>query len=143
MKEVNPTVDTTKFVNIHNKSHDIYIDGKLARHLDPGEEDVMPVFVARIGAKHLADKVMFAKGIRDVNRPSPVRDQILAKILPELQEEVKVKPLTPEEFQAQIKEELKTQGELLATLQGEGTSKELAKVKKELDALKKKVAKKQ
>lgn len=145
-KEVNPTVDTTKFVNTSDKPYDIYINGKLARHFEAGEDQILPVFVAQVGSKHLADRILFKQGIRDVNRPSPVRDDILAKILPDLQEEVKVKPLTPEEFQEKVNEELKKQGTQIEDLKSAGVKeskskdKEIEKLKKELKSLK--VAKK-
>ena len=137
MKELNPITDTTKFVNIHDKPYDIYIDGKLARHFEPGEEQILPLFVAQVGAKHLADKVLFKKGIRDVNRPSPVRDQILAKILPDLQEEVKVKPLSDEEFRKKVDETLAKQDEQIKALGG-AKDKEISVLKKEIETLKKK-----
>jgi len=142
MKEVNPLTDTTRFVNISDEPFDIYIDGKLARHLEAGEEQIMPIFPAKVGSKHLADKMLYKKGIRDVNRPSPVRDEILARIMPDMREKAEVKPLTDEEFREKINEELKNQSEQIANLKGEATAKdkakdkEIEKLKKELKSLK-------
>lgn len=143
MKKVNNLTDTTKFVNISEESFDIYIDGKLARHLEAGEEQIVPVFVAQIGSKHLADRVLFSKGIRDVNKPSPIKDEILSRIMPEMAEKAEIKPLSEEEFRAKINETLEKQKEEIAKLRGESATKdkdkekEIEKLKKELEALKK------
>jgi len=147
MEKVNNLTDTTKFVNISDKPFDIYVNGKLARHLEAGEEQIVPVFVAQVGSKHLADKVLFSRGIRDVNKPSPIKDEILSRIMPEMAEKAEIKPLTEEEFRAGIDETLKKQEEELTALKGEVTikdskkDKEIEKLKEELKALKK-VAKK-
>ncbi len=147
MEKVNNLTDTTKFVNISDKPFDIYIDGKLARHLEAGEEQIVPVFVAQIGSKHLADRVLFGRGIRDVNKPSPIKDEILSRIMPEMAEKAEIKPLSEEEFRKQVDETLKKQEEEIAKLRGESATKdkdkekEIEKLKEELKALKK-VAKK-
>ena len=144
----NPLTDTTRFVNIFNEKHDIYVNGKLARSVEPGEEQVMPLFVAELGAKHLADKVLFKKGIRAVNTPSPERDKILSEILPDITEENKLKVLTDEEYRQQTDKMLQKQEEAIASLGGKVMDKDgrIEKLEKQLKELKikemKKVAKK-
>ena len=120
-RELNPTVDTTKFINIDKNSFDIYIDGKLARHLEAGEEQVLPVFVAKAGAKHLIDRILQEKGIKDSLRPTPERDTIMARIIPDVAEEIQVKPLSEEEFRKKIEERLEKQGEDIKALGGKET----------------------
>ena len=136
----NPLTDTTRFVNIFNEKHDIYVNGSLARSVDPGEEQVMPLFVAELGAKHLADKVLFKKGIRAVNTPSPVRDKILSEILPDITEENKLKVLTDEEYRQRVDEMLEKQEAAITSLGGKVTDKDtrIEKLEKELKELKKK-----
>ena len=138
----NPLTDTTRFVNIFKEKHDIYVNGKLARSIEPGEEQVMPLFVAELGAKHLADKVLFKKGIRAVNTPSPVRDKILSEILPDITEENKLKVLTDEEYRKKVDEMLEKQETAISSLGGKVSDKDtrIEKLEKELKALK--VAKK-
>lgn len=141
-KVSNKLTDTTRFVNIFSKTHEIYIDGKKVRTVEPGEEQVMPLFVAENGAKHLADKVLFKKGIRSVNTPSPVRDKILSEILPDIAEEESVEIISDEEFRKKVNEILEKQGEQLNALGGKAKDKDdrIARLEKELKALK--VAKK-
>jgi len=147
MKEVNTLTDVTKFVNISNEPFDIYINKELARHLEAGEEQILPVFVAQVGSKHLADIMLFKKGIRDVNKPSPIKNEILARIMPEMAEKAEVKPLSEEEFRAKVDKDLEEQTKLISNLKGESEVKdkkkdtEIDKLKKEIEALKK-VAKK-
>ena len=147
MEKVNVLTDTTRFVNISDEPFDIYINKDLARHFEAGEEQIVPVFVAQVGSKHLADKVLFKRGIRDVNKPSPIKDEILSRIMPDMGEKAEIKPLTEEEFRTKIDETLKKQEEEIARLKGDSETKdkakdkEMEKLKKELEALKK-VAKK-
>ncbi len=144
-RKKNPLTDTTRFVNIFNEPHDIYVNGKLARTVEPGGEQIMPLFVAELGAKHLADKVLFKKGIRSVNTPSPVRDKILSEILPDIAEEEKVKILTDEEYRKQTDEMLEKQEKAISALSGKAVddNSEIKELKKRIKELEKpKVAKK-
>lgn len=137
--------DTTRFINIDNKPFDIYINGKLARHFEAGEEQILPVFVAQVGSKHLADIILFKKGIRDVNRPSPIRDAILAEIMPDAAEKAEIKPLTQEEMNKKVEEELAKQAEDIKKMGGEKDKKvdKLEEKIKKLEEKLKKVAKKE
>lgn len=143
MEKVNNLTDTTKFVNISDKPFDIYVNGKIARHLEAGEEQIVPVFVAQVGSKHLADIILFKQGIRDVNKPSPIKDEILSRIMPEMAEKIEIKPLTEEEFRTKIDEAIKKQEDEISSLKGEVATKdnkkdkEIEKLKDELKALKK------
>src|SRR3990167_9556523 len=108
MKELNPEIDTTKFVNIDDKKFVFHIN-KQPREIEAGEEKIMPVYVAQLGAKHLTDKILQEKGIPDSNRDTPIRRSILAQILPDVADEVKLKPLSEEEFKAELKKEWERQ----------------------------------
>lgn len=122
MTEINPEIHTTKFVNIDDKSHDIYINKQLARHFEPGEEAIIPIFVAKLGAKHLINRILQEKhDIRASLHTDPLRKELLARIIPDLRDEVKEvsKPLSDEEFRKQVLESQKKQEETIAKLTGE------------------------
>lgn len=142
---MNPETDTTKFVNIDSEPFDIYINGKLTRHIEPGEEHVVTYYVAKVGAKHLADRVLQKQGIADSNRPSPLRDKIFSQIIPDITDEADVNPLPEEDYRKQIEKELKKQNEIIEALGGEvEKSKEkedkIEKLEKEIEQLKKEKA---
>ena len=142
-KKLNPLTDTTRFVNKDDKPFDIYIAGKKARHLEAGEEQVMPVFVAKVGAKHLIDKILQKKGIKDSMRPSPERDSLLAEILPDIAEKIEVKVLTEEEYKKKIEDRLAKQEEDIKTLGGAKVdTEEIVKLKEKVKKLEKKLTKK-
>jgi len=138
---MNLEIDTTKFVNIDDKSFDIYINGKLVRHLDAKEEQTLVVYVAQIGAKHLVDRVLQEKhNIKDSLRDSPLRKDLFRQILPELAEELKIEPLKPEEFQKELKKQLDTQAEVIASFKqkDEKWDKEMESLRAEIEKLKRK-----
>ena len=92
----------------------------------------MPIYVAQIGAKHLVDRIMQKQGIRYVNPhiENPVRQSLTAKVLPELAEIINVKPLSDDEFKAEVQKRLDKQEELIANLQTTGKEKEDDRVHK-------------
>jgi len=137
-KELNPNTDVTRFINKDNEPFDIYIHGKVARHLEAGEEQVVPVFVAKVGAKHLVDRILQKKGIKDSIRPSPERDSLLATIMPDVAEEIEVKPLSEEEFRKKIEERIEKQEEDIKSLGGKSTD-EIKDLKKQIKELQKKL----
>lgn len=113
-QEINPEIDTTKYVNIDDVEQDIYIGGKLVRNLKAGEEQVIPVWVAQVGAKHLVDKILQEKhNIKDTLRDTELRRSLFAQILPEMAEARKIVPLTDEQFRIKVDEELKRQGDVI------------------------------
>ena len=113
-KEVNPEIDVTKFVNIDDKPYDIYIGGKVVRHLEAGEENICPIFVAQVGAKHLVDRILQEKhNVADTLTDTPLRKSLFAKILPEMAEQRNIKPLSPEQELEEVKKEQKKQRELV------------------------------
>ena len=121
-KEINQELDVTRFVNTDDQPFDIYTNGRLVFHLEPNEEKIMVMYVAQVGAKHLVDRILQKKGIRDTNTDTPLRKDTFAKILPDLAEVIEVKPLTAEERQTQFEIELKKQGELIASIKAEVAS---------------------
>ena len=142
-KKLNPTTDVTKFINKDNEPFDIYINGKLAIHLEAGEEQVVPVFVAKLGAKHLVDRILQKKGIADSMRPTPMRSTLLASIIPDVAEEIKPKLLTEEEYRKAIDERLEKQKEDIEKLRGAKVdTDEIKKLKEQVEKLQKKLDKK-
>ena len=141
--KLNPLTDTTRFVNKDDEPFDIYIASKLARHLEAGEEQVMPVFVAKVGAKHLIDMILQNKGIRDTMTPSPERNSLLAEILPDIGKKVKAKILTEEEYRKAIDEKLAKQEKDIKALGGAKVdTEEIKDLKKQIKKLEKKITKK-
>src|SRR3990167_5878624 len=124
MKELNPEIDTTKFVNIDDKKFVFHIN-KQPRELEAKEEKVMPIYVAQIGAKHLVDRILQEKhNIKDTLRDSDLRKSLFARILPELAEEKQIKPLSEDEFKQEVQKELKRQGDLINNLSGGSKEKD-------------------
>lgn len=143
MVEVNPEIDTTKFVNIYEKDFTFYIN-KQPRELKAGEEKIMPIYVAQIGAKHLVDKILQEKhNVKDTLRDTDLRRSLFAQILPDMAEERNIKPLSEDDFRQKIKEELKRQSELISQLSGDKGLKEdkIAELEKQIQELKEKLAK--
>lgn len=135
-KKLNPLTDVTRFINQDSEPFDFYIHGKKIRTLEAGEEQVVPVFVAKVGAKHLVDRILQKKGIADSIRPTPMRDTLLASIIPDVAEEIEIKPLTEEEYRKAVDERLEQQKKDIEALKGAKVDtdeiKELKKQVKEL-----------
>ena len=70
-------------------------------------------------------------------RPSPERDTLLASIIPDIAEEVKIKPLSEEEFRKKIEERLEKQQEDIKALGGKADTDKVNKLEKEIEKLKK------
>jgi len=140
---MNPEIDVTKFVNIDDKPFDVYIGGKLARHFEPGEIQTTVVYVAQVGAKHLVDRILQVKhGIRDTLKDTPLRQSLFAQILPELAIERNIKPLTPDQEKAQVKEMLAKQVELEKQLKQKDDERENKDKQRDavIEALQKEIA---
>lgn len=144
-KPLNPEIDVTRFINTDDESFQIYIGGKIARDLKAGEESIVPIYVAQIGAKHLVDRMMQKQGIRYVNPhiENPVRQSLTAKILPDLAERAEVKPLSDEDFKAEVQKRLDKQEEMISNLQGEKTQdSRVKKLEMELKMMKARLSRK-
>ena len=140
--KLNPTTDVTKFINKDNEPFDIYIDGKLVRHLEAGEEQVLPVFVAKVGAKHLVDRILQKNGVKDSMRPTPMRSTLLASIIPDVAEKIKPKLLTEEEYRKAIDDRLAKQAEDIKSLGGKIETETIKELKKQVAKLQKQIDKK-
>lgn len=143
--EKNVEIDVTKFVNIDDKPFDIYINGKLARHLETGEIQIIPIWVAQVGAKHLVDRVLQEKhNIKDTLHDTELRRSLFASILPEMAEERKIKPLTDEEFRKKVLEEQTKQQNMIDALSGkkETDDKKIKDLEEQLTSLKEQIEKK-
>lgn len=139
-QEKNVEIDVTKFVNVDDKPFDIYINGKLARHLEAGEIQIIPIWVAQVGAKHLVDKILQEKhNIKDTLHDTELRRSLFAKILPEMAEERKIKPLTDEEFRKKVLEEQEKQQKAIDALSGKKDEEKKEK-DEHLEALNKRIA---
>lgn len=148
-REINPEIDTTRIVNIDDKPFDVYINGKVARHLEAKEEQTVPLWVAQAGAKHLVDRVLQEKyNIKDTFKDTPLRKSLFAQILPDMAEERDIQPLSNEDFQKAIEEQVKKQDEVIASIRGEAKaaveSKEetIEELKAKIDKLEKNLANK-
>ncbi|KKK94823.1 hypothetical protein LCGC14_2678960 [marine sediment metagenome] len=142
-REVEATTKTTRFVNVDNEVYNLRINGQIVRTLKPGEEAVLPLFVATVGSKHLVDRILkkMDKAV-DTNRDTPIRRSIFAKILPDLASERKITPLTQEEEMESLKEEIKRNQQFMDTeFAKRDNTKEVDALKKELSELKKLVTK--
>lgn len=144
-KKINREVDTTKFVNIDSKKFVFYLNNE-PREIEAGEEKVMPIYVAELGAKHLIDLILQRDhGIKDTLKETPLRSSLLAKIIPELPDlNPKVKKLTPEEEKEEIRKELAKQAEAIEKLSGklEGEDEKDKKIKELEEKLNQLLAKK-
>src|SRR3990167_374090 len=89
---IDPEIETTKFINLLDESFTFHIN-KRPMELKPKEEKAYPVWVAQVGAKHLVDMILQRKGIKDSNRDTPERKSLFAEILPDLAQELEIKPL--------------------------------------------------
>ena len=147
-KQINVEIDVTKFVNIDDKPLDMYIGGKVARHLEAGEEQIIPIWVAQVGAKHLVDRVLQEKhNVKDTLHDTELRRSLFAKILPDMAEERKIKPLSDEEFRKAIEAEQKKQSALIEDLSGkakdrEAESQKIKELEEQIISLKKEIEKK-
>lgn len=140
-QELNPEIDTTKFVNIDDKKFVFHIN-KQPREVDAGEEKIMPIYVAQIGAKHLVDRILQEKhNVKDTNKDTDLRKSLFAQILPDMAEERNIKPLSESDFKEKLKEELEKQSKLLDALSGKSEAKEkkIEELEEELKKLKEKL----
>lgn len=137
--DLNPEIDTTKFVNIDDKKFVFHIN-KQPREVEAGEEKIMPVYVAQIGAKHLVDKVLQEKhNVKDTLRDTDLRKSLFAQILPEMAEQRDIKPLKEEDFQKKVSEELDRQKKVIEGLAGVKNDK-ISELEAEVEKLKKEIA---
>lgn len=141
-KQINREIDVTKFVNIDDKDFVFHINGS-PREVKAGESKEMPIYVAEIGAKHLADRILQEKhGLKDSLKDTPLRRSIFAKIIPELQVlDEKVKALSLEEELKLVKEQLSSQAKLIEGFSEvkkseEAKDKKLADLEAEIEKLK-------
>lgn len=137
-KKLNQEIDVTKFVNILDEKFLFHIGGQ-PREIEAKEEKMMPIYIAKHGAKHLIDKILQEKhNIKDTLRDSPLRQSLLAQILPDLAEEATVKPLSDEEFKTNLAKELERQSKMIDELSGK--AKETEEENKKIKDLEDKVA---
>jgi len=148
MEKLNPEINTTRFVNILDVDFTGYASGQ-PREFKAHEEKELPVWVAQVIATQLVNKIMQEKHNIKTLADSPLRSSLFAEVLPDMAEEYKVKPLSPEEERKEIEKELEKQAKLMESFQKESKDKDEARdkeieiLKKEIESLKKgKVAKK-
>lgn len=110
--------DVTIIKNIDDKDFTGYLN-KEPYVLKAGEERTLPNFVAEHLAKHLVDRVLQARGIRDTLRDTPLRRSLFAQILPELSKiNPEVKKLDKDEELKLLKEQIEKQNALIGSLGG-------------------------
>ena len=96
-------------------------------------------YAAQVGAKHLVDRILQKAGVPDSNRETPARQDLFSKILPEVAEEVEVKPLSEEEAREQVQKEIKATTARLEAEFGkaqEENKSEIELLRKEIEKLK-------
>jgi len=126
------TYETTEFVNIGGEDFTFY-NGNEPYTVKAGESKRFPIFLAKHGAKHLLDKILQEKyEVKDTLRDTPVRRDLMSRVLPEEAQKAEVKPLSDEEFKT----------ELLKTLQKQQDeiSEKLVRQTLEIESLKKTIA---
>ena len=139
-KQYNQEIDVTRFVNIDDKKFTFYIN-KQAREVEAGEEKIMPIYVAQIGAKHLVDRILQEKhNIKDTLTDTPFRQTIFAKILPDLAEEKNIKPLEDDEFKKKVEDQLKKQQSFIDAMTGK--DEKMSKLEEKIKELEEKLTEK-
>ena len=101
--------DSTKFVNIDKEDFTGYYDRAKNPNgytIKAGEERQLVSFVAETLAKHLVDKILQGQGVKDSMRDTPLRRDMFARILPDLQKREDVKVLSTEDRLKALEEEL-------------------------------------
>ncbi len=139
LKKRDPEIATTTFVNVDDEPYDIYIKGTVVRHFEAGEQDKIVFYIAQVGAKHLVDKILQKKGVPDSNRDTPERQDLFSRILPEVTEELGIKPMTDEEWRASVDKRLAADKNERET-EYEKRGIEKADDRKEIEDLKKQLA---
>jgi small-conductance mechanosensitive channel len=108
--------ETTTFVNIDDKEFIGYF-GNEPYSFKAGESREVVKFVAQNLAKHLIDRILQEKyGVHNTLADTPVRKELLAKILPKEAEIANYKPLTQEEKEKALNEVLDKQADVIKTL---------------------------
>jgi DNA-binding transcriptional regulator GbsR (MarR family) len=131
-------METTSMVNTFAETFIFHCNNQ-PFELKAGEKRIFPIYIAKLGAKHLTDKILYSKGIRRTMDDTETRRSVLAEILPELAMEAGVTPMSRERFQNAVEEELKKQKasmeEMASTITG--LKKESDKAKELEETLKK------
>lgn len=108
--------ETTTFVNIDDKDFTGYF-GNEPYEFKAGESREVVKFVAQHLAKHLIDRILQEKwGVHNTLTKTPIRDDLLAKILPKEAEKANYKPLTQEEKEKALNKVLDEQTKTIESL---------------------------
>ena len=114
--------DTTIFVNVDKEDFTGYYDKTKNPNgytIKAGESRTLVRFIAETMAKHLVDKILQAQGVKDTMRDTPLRRDLFAKILPDIQQESKdMKVLSSEERIANLEKVVKQQNDQISALGG-------------------------
>src|SRR3990167_964795 len=132
--DLNPDLSVTRFINVDDEAFTVIINKNFVAKIEPGETKTLVFSVARVGAKHLIDRVLQKRGIKDSLRDTPERQTIFAQILPDIAEEVNVKPISKEDFEKRITLRLEEQQKLLE--QGQDNTDKIASLEKQIEDLK-------
>lgn len=112
IKTKNEELEITTIVNIDSEDFIFHLGGEPIE-LKAGESKEKPIYVAKLGAKHLIDRLLQKKGIHDTLRDTPLRRDLMSQILPKLAEEAHVAPLSPEERQKALEDEVSRQNKVI------------------------------
>lgn len=133
--------DTTKFVNIDDEDFTGYFNASKEPNgwtVKAGEERTLIVSMAEVFSKHLVDKILQKRGIKDSMRDTDLRRSLFSQILPELQTTyTEAKPLSKDEEIAALKKELERQARASnETMEKKADKDDIEALKKEIEALK-------
>ena len=135
--DLNPDLSVTRFINVDDEAFTVIINKNFVAKIEPGETKTLVFSVARVGAKHLIDRVLQKRGIKDSLRDTPERQTLFAQILPDIAEEVDVKPISKEDFEKRVELRLEEQRqELLKQIQGKDNTDKIASLEKQIEELK-------
>lgn len=139
--------DTTLFVNIDDEDFTGYYNASKEPNgwtIKAGESRTLIAPMAETFAKHLVDKLLTKKGVKDTMRDTDLRRSLFAQVLPEIEKlNPKVKKLSPDEEAQALKKQLADQaraiGELSASVKSiqDDKDKEIERLKNELEQAKK------
>ena len=142
-QNIDPTIDTTRIINISEREFTWNLNNQ-PYTLKAGEERTFPVWVARLLAKHLVNEILQKDhSIRATLHTDPLRDDLLAKILPDAAEDAGVEPREKEDFLAEVKKRLEDQEKQIAALGGQKdeSQDEIKSLRGEIKAMKMRLGK--
>ena len=138
--------DTTKFVNIDDEDFTGHYNAAKEPNgwtVKAGEERTFIIPMAEVFSKHLVDKILQKRGIKDSMRDTELRRSLFTQVLPELQTTyAEAKPLSKDDEIAALKKELERQAKTSnETMEKKADKEDIEELKKQIAELKAKADK--